>query len=87
MAVVEVFGRCSGETTLVTAYLSGVDRAMISEVPYDSEARDHADTGKPANPSSYAMVTISEGAKMVGGETIQRGWPTPRASQAAAALA
>ena len=33
LAVVEVFGRYSGETSLVSAYLSGVDRAIISEVP------------------------------------------------------
>jgi len=31
-AVVEVFGRYSGETSLVSAYLSGVDRALISDV-------------------------------------------------------
>ncbi len=35
LAVVEVFGRYSGETSLVSAYLSGVDRAVISEVPVD----------------------------------------------------
>ncbi len=35
LAVVEVFGRYSGETSLVSAYLSGVERAIISEVPFD----------------------------------------------------
>jgi len=30
LAVVELFGRYSGETSLVTAYLAGVDRAVIS---------------------------------------------------------
>ena len=37
LAVVEVFGRYSGETSLVSAYLSGVDRAVICEVPFDIE--------------------------------------------------
>ena len=37
LAVVEVFGRYSGETSLISAYLSGVDRAIISEVPFDIE--------------------------------------------------
>ncbi len=37
IAVVEVFGRNSGETSLVSAYLSGVDRAVISEVPFDPD--------------------------------------------------
>jgi 6-phosphofructokinase len=64
IAVVELFGRYSGETSLITAYLAGVDRAVISEVPFDPDrlaALLLAD--KRANPSRYAMVTISEGAK------------------------
>ncbi len=69
LTVVEVFGRNSGETSLVSAYLAGVDRALISEVPFDLDRladlmmRDKAD-----NPSSYAMVTISEGATLQGGD-------------------
>ena len=35
LAIVEVFGRYSGETSLISAYLSGVDRTIISEVPFD----------------------------------------------------
>src|SRR4029077_19151864 len=61
IAVVELFGRYSGETSLVTAYLSGVDRAVISEIPFDIDklgALLIAD--KKSNPSNYAMVTVSE---------------------------
>ncbi len=74
LAVVEVFGRYSGETSLVSAYLSGVDRAVISEVPFDIEklARLLMDD-KRANPSRYAVMTISEGAQMVGGEMVMGG--------------
>jgi 6-phosphofructokinase len=74
LAVVEVFGRYSGETSLVSAYLSGVDRAVISEVPFDVDRlgelllRD-----RRHNPSNYAMMTISEGATLVGGEMVQGG--------------
>ncbi|MGH2526347.1 MAG: 6-phosphofructokinase, partial [Actinomycetota bacterium] len=71
LAVVEVFGRYSGETSLVSAYLAGVDRAVISEVPFDIErlaALLLEDKGK--NPSNYAMMTISEGATLVGGEMV-----------------
>ena len=67
--MVELFGRYSGETSLITAYLAGVDRALISEVPFDIDrlaAMVMAD--KRANPSHYAMVTVSEGATMIGGE-------------------
>ncbi len=67
IAIVELFGRYSGETSLVTAYLSGVDRAIISEVPFDI---DHLSelivADKSSNPSNYAMITISEGATMEG---------------------
>ena len=69
LAVIELFGRYSGETCLISAYLAGVDRAVISEVPFDVDTLAGMLTeDKRANPSNYAMVTISEGATMVGGE-------------------
>ncbi len=74
LAVVEVFGRYSGETSLVSAYLSGVDRAIISEVPFDIEKlAGLLMADRAANPSRYAMMTISEGATMVGGEMVVGG--------------
>lgn len=74
IAVVEVFGRYSGETSLVSAYLAGVDRAIISEVPFDVEKLAQLlMEDKRANPSRYAMMTISEGATMVGGEMVMGG--------------
>ena len=74
LAVVEVFGRYSGETSLVSAYLSGVDRAVISEVPFDIDRlTELLMTDKRANPSGYAMMTISEGATVTGGEMALRG--------------
>ena len=74
VAVIELFGRNSGETSLIAAYLAGVDRALISEVPFDPEklARLVLDD-KRANPSNYAMVTISEGAQVIGGQIIEYG--------------
>jgi len=69
IAVVELFGRYSGETSLVTAYLAGVDRAVISEVPVDVDRlAEFLMADRRANPSNYAMVTISEGAVIEGGE-------------------
>lgn len=69
IAVVELFGRYSGETSLVTAYLAGVDRALISEVPFDVEKlASLIMKDKAANPSNYAMLTVSEGAAIEGGE-------------------
>lgn len=69
IAVVELFGRYSGETSLITAYLAGVDRAVISEVPVEIDRlASLLIADKAANPSNYAMMTISEGAVIEGGE-------------------
>jgi ATP-dependent phosphofructokinase / diphosphate-dependent phosphofructokinase len=74
IAVVELFGRNSGETSLVTAYLAGVDRAIISEVPFDVDRLcDMLVEDRGRNPSNYAMVTISEGAALAGGQIIEFG--------------
>ncbi len=69
IGVIELFGRYSGETSLISAYLAGVDRAIISEVEFDIDklirflVKDRKE-----NPSNYAIMTISEGAKPLGGE-------------------
>ena len=74
IAVIELFGRYCGETSLISAYLAGVDRAIISEVPFDpKKLADFVMKDKKANPKNYAMITISEGAKMVGGEMLLSG--------------
>ena len=74
LAVIELFGRYSGETSLVTAYLAGVDRAVISEVPFDPDhLAELLVADKRANPSRYAMVTVSEGAKPVSGDLLLSG--------------
>ncbi len=74
IAVVELFGRNSGETSLISAYLAGVDRAVISEVPFDPEKLAQLLLeDKKRNPSDYAIMTISEGAQMAGGKIIEYG--------------
>ena len=78
IGVIELFGRHSGETSLISAYLAGVDRAIISEVPFDIEKlADLLMQDKQANPSHYAMMTISEGAHELGGEVVQTGVADP----------
>lgn len=74
IAVVELFGRYSGETSLITAYLAGVNRAIISEVPFDVDRlASLLLEDVQSNPSRYAMVTISEGATIEGGELMISG--------------
>jgi 6-phosphofructokinase 1 len=74
IAVVELFGRYSGETSLVTAYLAGVDRAIISEVPFRIDRlAEMLLEDKRNNSSHYAMMTISEGAQLEQGEMVLSG--------------
>ena len=74
IGIVELFGRNSGETSLFAAYLADVDRAVISEVPFDMEKLvSFLDKDRKNNPSHYAIMTISEGAHPLGGEIVQTG--------------
>ncbi len=74
IGVIELFGRNSGETSLVSAYLAYVDRAIISEVPFNMhKLAEFLVEDRRNNPSNYAMMTISEGAIMEGGEIIESG--------------
>ncbi len=74
IAVIELFGRNSGETSLMVAYLAAAERALISEVPFEAEKlAELIMRDKQNNPSNYAMLTVSEGARMTGGECIETG--------------
>jgi 6-phosphofructokinase 1 len=74
IAVVELFGRYCGETSLVSAYLAGADRCVISEVPFDIQRLAALLVeDRQRNPSRYAMLAISEGARMEGGEMVISG--------------
>ena len=63
IGIVELFGRRSGETALLSGFLAQVDRTVIAEVPVDLDvllpllARDKAESD-----AGYAMCVISEGA-------------------------
>jgi 6-phosphofructokinase 1 len=72
--VVELFGRYSGETCLLASYLSGADRALIAEVPFDAEkVVEMLAEDKRTNPSNYAVAAISEGAYPEGGKPFESG--------------
>jgi 6-phosphofructokinase 1 len=74
LGIVELFGRNSGETSLISAYLSYVDRSIISEVPFNvKRLAEFLLEDKRNNSSNYAIMTISEGAIMEGGEVIESG--------------
>jgi 6-phosphofructokinase 1 len=74
IGVIELFGRNSGETSLISAYLAYVDRAIIPEVPVDiAKLADFLMEDKRNNPSNYAIMSISEGAIIEGGDVVEYG--------------
>ena len=51
-----------------------MERAIISEVPFDPEKlATLVMKDKKANPKNYVMITISEGAKMTGSDMLMSG--------------
>jgi 6-phosphofructokinase 1 len=63
--VVETFGVGSGLSSLMTAFLAGVDRAVIPEVPYDpAKLARLATWDKNITPSNYAVVTVCDGSRI-----------------------
>src|SRR3984893_3735116 len=73
-AIIELFARNCGETSLLASYLAGVDRAIIPEVPFEPQRlAELVMQDKRENPSNYAIITISEGAHMLGGMAVEYG--------------
>jgi len=67
--VIEVFGRYAGFTTLVPSMAGAADRCMIPEHPVDIELLAELLTGdRNRNPSKYAVVLVSEGARLASHE-------------------
>jgi 6-phosphofructokinase 1 len=76
IAVIELFGRNSGQTALRIGYLAGADRTLICEVPFDVEkVCRFATEDQDRNPSHYSIIVISEGAYPLGGEVLETGEP------------
>ncbi|MFS8085959.1 MAG: 6-phosphofructokinase [Acidobacteriota bacterium] len=68
IGVVELFGRRSGESALLSGFLAQVDRTVISEVPVDLDTLlPLIIDDKRSNPSGYAMLVVSEGARVANG--------------------
>jgi 6-phosphofructokinase 1 len=67
IAVIELFGRRSGETALLSGFLAQVDRTIISEVPVDlGTLVPLLLEDQRTNPAGYAMLVVSEGARLAG---------------------
>lgn len=65
IAVIELFGRYSGETALVSGFLAQVDRTVISEHKADLDVLiPLLIADRQSNPARYAVCVISEGASL-----------------------
>ncbi len=74
IAVIELFGRNSGETALISGFLADADRVAIPECVIDIDRlAGQLVADRAANPSNYAIVVVSEGAVIEGGGVVERG--------------
>lgn len=65
IAVIELFGRRSGETALLSGFLAQVDRTVIAEVPARLDALlPLLAEDRRSNPENYAVCVVSEGARI-----------------------
>jgi 6-phosphofructokinase 1 len=66
IVVAESFGGKSGFSSLMTAFMAGVDRTIIPEAPYDPERLAHlVMLDKAQNPNNYAIVAVTDGSQIV----------------------
>src|SRR5262249_21205742 len=75
IGIFRVFGRDAGFTALYTAYVTSI-RCLIPEYPVDlGRLIELLVADKRANPSNYALVVLSEGARWQGYELREYGEP------------
>ena len=68
LLIVEIFGRYAGFTALLPTMAGAADRCVIPECPFEIERlTELLCSDRKHNPSNYAVVLISEGAKWGGG--------------------
>jgi 6-phosphofructokinase len=73
IGIFRIFGRDAGFTSLYTAYVTS-ERCLIPEYPFDIERLcSLLMQDKANNPSSYALIVVSEGAIWAGGEVKEYG--------------
>lgn len=82
IAVVELFGRRSGETALLSGFLAQVDRTVIAEVPANLDILlPLLVADRKSRPTNYAVCVISEGAQLSGDTEDSSGELAKSASQ------
>ncbi|WP_339863332.1 ATP-dependent 6-phosphofructokinase [Paremcibacter congregatus] len=74
VALIELFGRHSGEPTLIAGHIASANRVLIPEVPVDLERlRDLLLKDKWDNPHNYALAVVAEGVRLTGRDPVYEG--------------
>ncbi len=73
-AVLEVFGRYAGFTAMLPTMAGAAHRCLIPEHPFEVDRlAELMCDDRRQNPSRYAVVLVSEGARFAGGEMVFEG--------------
>jgi|TARA_R110002096_G_scaffold257381_1_gene451008 ATP-dependent phosphofructokinase / diphosphate-dependent phosphofructokinase len=74
IAIIELFGRHSGEPALLSGHIAAADRVLIPEVPVDLERfSDLIIADREENSDNYAIAVVAEGVRLTGGDNIYQG--------------
>lgn len=74
IAIIELFGRHSGEPALLSGHIAAADRVLIPEIPVDLEYfSDLIISDRKKNSDNYAIAVVAEGVRVSGGKNIYLG--------------
>ncbi len=74
IAIIELFGRHSGEPALLAGHIASADRVLIPEVPIDLEHFSNLIiSDRERNAENYAIAVVAEGATLKDGNNIYQG--------------
>lgn len=74
IAIIELFGRHSGEPALLSGHIAAADRVLIPEAPVDLEHfSDLIIADRENNSDNYAIAVVAEGVKLADGDNIYQG--------------
>jgi 6-phosphofructokinase 1 len=74
VAIIELFGRYSGEPALIAGHIASADRVLIPEVPVDFDVfKELITRDRKDNPQNYALIVVAEGAYLKESDIIYGG--------------
>ncbi|MCC3861676.1 6-phosphofructokinase [Pseudemcibacter aquimaris] len=74
IAIIELFGRHSGEPALLSGHIASADRVLIPEVPIDlNHFSDLIIADRVRNTNNYAVAVVAEGATLKDGNNVYQG--------------